>query len=316
MPQIKLNMNKKDLLPSITGLLLLTALLYALGPSKVLELLKKTQPGYLLLALLAYFACDVLSSITLGILFPQCRIKYLLPCHMCGMLYSALTPGRVGYYYVAYSLSKKTGQPVSANAGLLTLMQAVNFFLKVVFSLTAVFYFSMRVMAVEAKYYLILISLAPMAFVIAIGIFLYTDIPSRLLGDRGGIAGKIKHYVSAMQNASRSIGKKSIIKMMFLSVIGWMTIGLTMYLTAKSLGLEVTYLSCLMMHPLLSATMFIPVVPAGLGLTETGSALLFRIIGLTTVDGVAFMLLFRTVMITVDALGVVDMKLLGENKAY
>lgn len=303
-------MNKKDLLPFAVGLLLLAALLYTLDPARVLELLGKAKPAYLLAALAAYFACDVLSSLVLGILFPQCSMKHLLPCHMCGMLYSALTPGRMGYYYVAYSLSKKTGQPASANAGLLTLMQAINFLLKVVFSLTAVFYFSLQAIAVEAKYYLILVSLAPMTFVIVIILFLYTDIPSKLLGGGGGIAGKIRQYVTAMQDASRSVGKKSILKIVSISLLGWLTIGLTMYLTAKSLGLDVTYLSCLMMHPLLSAIMFVPVVPAGLGLAETGSALLFRIIGLTTVDGVAFMLLFRAVMITVDALGVVDMKLI------
>jgi hypothetical protein len=305
-------MNKKELLPFAVGILLLVVLLYTLDPGKVLELLKKTQPGYLLAALTAYLACEVLSSVTLSILFSKCRMKYLLPCHMCGMLYSALTPGRVGYYYVAYSLSKKTGQPASANAGLLTLMQAVNFLLKVVFSLMGVFYFSMKVIAVEAKYYLILVSIAPIVFVIAIALFLYTDIPFRLIGERGGLLGKIREYVTAMQNAGRSVGTKPLIKIMSISIIGWLTIGLAMYMTAKSLTLDVTYLSCLMMHPLLSAIMFIPVVPAGLGLTETGSALLFRIIGLTEVDGVAFMLLFRAVMIAVDALGVLDMKLMGE----
>jgi uncharacterized membrane protein YbhN (UPF0104 family) len=67
-----------------------------------------------------------------------------------------------------------------------------------------------------------------------------------------------------------------------------------------------------MMHPLLSAIMFVPFVPAGLGLTETGSALIFRIIGLTTADGVAFMLLVRAGMIIVDAFGLIDMKIMGE----
>lgn len=304
-------MKKKDLVPFLIGFILLAALLYTLNPEKIIGLLLQTKLEYFALALLAYFICELLASITLKILFPEAKLKYLLPCHMCGMLYSALTPGRVGYYYVAYSLSKKTGKSISSNAGLLTLMQAINFFLKVVFSLTAVLYFSLHVISVEAKYYLILVSLAPLAVVVVIALFLYTKLPLRLLGDRPGFFAKVKSYVVAMQEASRSVGKTNILKLMLLSFLGWLMIGLVIFLMTKSLGLEVGYLSSLMMHPLLSAIMFVPFVPAGLGLTETGSALLFRIIGLSSVDGVAFMLLFRAGMLMVDSLGVVDMRLVN-----
>lgn len=313
-------MNKKDLAPFLIGFLLLGFLLYTLNPDKIIALILQTKLNYLVLALLAYLVCEVIAALTLKILFPEGKVKYLLPCHMCGMLYSAITPGRVGYYYVAYSLSKKLGKSVSANAGLLTLMQGINFFLKVIFSLTAVFYFSLYVISVEAKYYLILVSMAPLALVIVIALFLYTDIPTKILvpfealtvGNRSGVFGKIKSYVDAMQQASRSVGKKSILKMMSLSILGWLMLGVMMFLTAKSLNLEVSYLSCLMMHPLLSAIMFVPFVPAGLGLTEAGSALIFKLIGLTTEDGVAFMLLLRAGMIIVDSFGVIDMKLIWE----
>lgn len=312
MSRAEVKMKLKKTLPFLVGFLLLAVLLYTLGVEKVLGLLAKTKLEYLLLALLAYFVCELLAALTLKILFPEGKLKYLLPCHMCGMLYSALTPGRVGYYYVAYSLSKKLGKSISSNAGLLTLMQAINFFLKVIFSLAAVLYFSFYFITVEAKYYLILVSLAPLAVVAVIAVFLYTGIPLKLLGNSSGLLAKIKSYVISMQDASQNVGKMSILKIMLLSFLSWLLLGLMLYLTAKSLSLEVPYLACLMMHPLLSAIMFVPFVPAGLGLTETGSALLFKIIGLTTADGVAFMLLVRAGMIIIDSFGVVDMKLLGE----
>jgi len=305
-------MKLKETLPFVVGFLLLAILLYTLGPEKIFSLLAKTKLEYFLLALFAYFACEILAALTLKILFPEGKLKFLLPCHMCGMLYSALTPGRVGYYYVAYSLSKKLGKSISSNAGLLTLMQAINFFLKVIFSLAAVLYFSFYLLSVETKYYLILVSLAPLAVVAIIAIFLYTDIPLKIIGKRTGILGKLKTYVIAMQEASRSVGKFSILKIMLLSFLSWLLLGVMLFLITKSLGLQVEYLACLMMHPLLSAIMFVPFVPAGLGLTETGSALIFTIIGLTQADGVAFMLLVRAGMIIVDAFGVVDMKLMHQ----
>jgi len=117
-----------------------------------------------------------------------------------------------------------------------------------------------------------------------------------------------------MQDASRSVGWKRILKMTLIAVVNWFTLGLSMFLIAKSLSLNLSYLDCMMLHPLLSATMFVPFIPAGLGLTETGSALMFKLIGLQTADGVAFMLLFRTVMILVDSVGVIDMKFARSRK--
>ncbi|MDD5112012.1 MAG: lysylphosphatidylglycerol synthase transmembrane domain-containing protein [Candidatus Altiarchaeota archaeon] len=304
-------MKTRDVLPFVIGFILLAVLFYTLGPAKIAGLLLKTNLWYFVPALLVYFFCDLLSALTLKVLFPEAKLSMLLPCHMCGMLYSAITPGRVGYFYVAYSLSKSLGRSASANAGLLTLMQAINFFLKVVFSLAAVVYFSLYLLSVEAKYYLVMVSLAPLSAVALIGVFLYTDIPIKLIGARGGILGKVKEYTVAMQEAGKSVGRKAILKMMMLSICGWLLLGVMSYLIVRSLGLEAGFIACLMMHPLLSAIMFVPFVPAGLGLTETGSAVIFNIIGLSTADGVAFMLLLRAAMIFVDAFGVIDMKLAG-----
>jgi uncharacterized protein (TIRG00374 family) len=315
MPAIaSLNMKLRDLIPFLIGFLVLAALLYTLNPGKVFALIAKANLLYFAAALVMYFASDALAAITLRLLFGTGDIAFLLPCHMCGMLYASLTPGRVGYYYVAFSLSKKLGRSVSSNAGVLTLMQAINFLLKVIFSITAVIYFSLYFISVEAKYYLVLVSLAPIAFIVVIGLFLYTSIPLKIIGNRPGIFAKARSFIKSMQDASRSVGVKVILKVMCLSFFSWLSLGVMMWMITKSLGLNVTYLSCLMMHPLLSAVMFIPIVPAGLGLTETGSALIFRLIGLTTADGVAFMLMYRAATLIVDAFGLVDMWLVGKSK--
>jgi len=306
-------MKLREVIPFLIGFLVLAVLLYTLDVGKVASLILNANLLYFAAALVTYLVCEVLAAVTLRLLFKG-RLAFLLPCHMCGMLYSSLTPGRVGYYYVAYSLSKKLGRSVSSNAGVLTLMQAINFFLKVIFSLTAVVYFSLYFISVEAKYYLLLVSIAPVLFVLAIGIFLYTDIPLKIIGSRPGLFAKARTFIMSMQDASRSVGVKVILKVMVLSCLSWLLLGFMMWMLTKSLGLDVAYLSCLMMHPLLSAVMFIPFVPAGLGLTETGSALIFKIIGLSTADGVAFMLLYRAATIIVDAFGLVDMWLVGKSK--
>lgn len=303
-------MDKKNILPVVIGLALLGVLFYTLGPSNIINALLKTNLLYFAFSLVPYFICDIMSGISLNILFPHARLKDLVLCHMCGMLYSALTPGRAGYYYVAYSLSKKHGKSISSGAGLLTLMQAINFFLKVIFSVTAVLYFSYYIASEEVKQYLLLASLAPVVLIMAIVLFLYTDLPLKVLRGKNPMVLKIKSFVASMQESTRKVKKTSILKIMGIACIGWLMMGLMMYLITESMGLNLSYIQCLMMHPLLSALMFIPFVPAGLGLTETGSALLFKIIGFTTSDGVAFMLLFRLGMIIVDSVGVVDMKLM------
>lgn len=308
-------MDRKNILASVIGILILALLLTSFGPEKIISLITSVDVGFFVLAGLSYFVCDLLSTLVLMKAFPGLRFLDALLSHMCGMLYSALTPGRVGYYYVAYSLSKKFEGSTSGNAGVLTLVQGVNFTLKVVLSLLSSLYFSSIIAGtnVGVKYYLLLVSLAPITVIALILLVLYTSVPNKILGKHSSLA-RIRGMVGSMQDASRSVKPKTILYLVVLGVLGWVMLGVQYSLLIRGLGYDMGLVTCLMMQPLLSAVMFVPFVPAGLGLTETGSALLFGLIGLSPADGVAFMLLARLNYVLVDSVGVLDMKILGGKK--
>ena len=64
-----------------------------------------------------------------------------------------------------------------------------------------------------------------------------------------------------------------------------------------------------MLQPLLTSIMFIPLTPSGIGVAESGSAILFNIIGFSSAIGVTFLLLQRLSAIIVDSFGLIDLKI-------
>ena len=63
-----------------------------------------------------------------------------------------------------------------------------------------------------------------------------------------------------------------------------------------------------MLNPLISVIMFVPISPTALGVAESGSALIFDLLGLQLGTGVAFLLLFRINSIAFDSVGLIDLK--------
>jgi uncharacterized protein (TIRG00374 family) len=295
------------------GLLILFYLFWSMGFDNITRLFMKVKPEYFLYAAVVYFFSEVLGAFALKTaLKSRIRLRRILPSHMCGMLYSAVTPGRVGYYYTAFAIAKKTKESRTKNIGLLTLMQGVGFFAKVVSCLIAVVYLSGRFINQASRDYLLMASLVPIMFVIIIALILYTKVVNRALTRVPSMHWALKH-VTNLQHAGKEVSNGIIFQLLLINFIGWFLVGLQWFYLAQSLGLDISYWDAFMIQPLLSAVMFVPFTPSGLGITEGGSALLFALmmpqaIG-ASAAGVAFVLLTRINSIAVDALGLIDMRI-------
>jgi len=304
-------MKKKNLIAFGIGILILVYIVYALEPRKILDALLGTRLEYFLLAGLFYFLNEVMAGLSLKIIIsPHISLPEAIISHMCGMFYSNATPGRVGYYYTAFSISKKTETSRSGNIGILTLFQGINFLIKVFLCILAVVYFSSFIMDTKSQTYLLLVSLFPILGVFLIFLALYTNIFNRLLVKIPILKNFIK-YITLMQDAVRGVEKEKILKLIILVLFGWVFMSAQWFLLAVSINLNIGYLTALMLQPLLTTVMFVPISPSGLGLAEGGSALLFKTVGLTLANGVAFMLLVRINSIFVDFFGIIDMKIHG-----
>lgn len=308
----------KNVLGFGIGFLILLYLFYQLGFEKIYFLLIGIRIEYFLLAALFYFFTDVIAAIVLKVAIgTKISLREILPSHMCGMFYSAVTPGRIGYYYTAFSLSKKTKESRSGNVGILTLLQGIYFFIKVFLSLLAVLYFSRFVINTESQLYLITVSLLPILFVATIFLTLYTKIINQILA-KLPLLNKLLKYITLMQEACRKINLMKLGKIVALGSIGWITMSTQWFLIANSLNLEVTFLDALMLQPILTTIMFVPLSPGGLGFTEGGSGLIFTLLlnqslELALASGATFILLIRLNSILVDSLGLIDMRIHGKS---
>jgi uncharacterized protein (TIRG00374 family) len=297
------------------GILILFYLFWSMGFDNITRLFMKVKPEYFLYAAVVYFISEVLGAFALKTaLKSKLRLRRILPSHMCGMLYSAVTPGRVGYYYTALAIAKKTKESRTKNIGLLTLMQGIGFFAKVVSCLIAVVYLSARFINQASRDYLLMASLVPIIFVIIIALILYTKTVNRAIMRIPSMHWAIKH-VTDLQHAGKEVSRGIIIQLLLINFIGWFLVGLQWFYLAQSLSLDISYWAAFMIQPLLSAVMFVPFTPSGLGITEGGSALLFALMmpqipsAEASAAGVAFVLLTRINSIAVDSLGLIDMRI-------
>lgn len=97
---------KKNLIGLAIGILIMILLLYGIGIDNIVSLLLKIKLEYFIAALFVYFLVEVIAALILRVVIKG-KFIGILSSHMCGMILSIPTPGRVGYYYAAYSLSKK-----------------------------------------------------------------------------------------------------------------------------------------------------------------------------------------------------------------
>ncbi len=299
----------KNLIAFGIGISVLLYLLTGIGFDRIYNLLIGIRLEYFILAASAYFITDVISSFAVreGI-DRKLSILEILQSHMCGMFYSSVTPGRVGYYYTAFSLSKKTSDPRSGNIGILTVIQGIYFFTKIFLCILALLYFSRFLLTQESMNYLIIASALPLVFVIGIILIIYTNLPNRVLS-RFRIFHKSLNYLSVMQDSCRRISKKNLIEITVLGFIGWITMSIQWFFIALSLNSSISVIDALMLQPLLTTIMFVPFSPSGLGFTEGGSEFLFTLINPEPGMGVTFMLLIRLNSILVDSLGLLDMRI-------
>jgi len=293
----------KKIIPVIIGFLLLGLVLFYAGFENIISIISKTNLFYFLLAATCYFIVEIFATLKLK-LISDLKFSQIFLSHQGGMFLSQITPGRAGYIYTAYSMAKKENESISGKAGLIALIQGIMMATKVFIIALALIYFSFLF---EIPYYLFLSFLTPIFVIVIIIFFLYFDKSKKLLSTIAVLKKGVK-YLELMQKAVRKVSKKVALKMVILDLIGCFFYGLQFFLLVNALGVSLSFLTCLMLQPLLTAVLLIPISPTGLGLAESESALIFSLLGMESGIGVAFLLLFRINSIFVDSIGLIDLK--------
>jgi len=293
----------KKIITLIIGFILLGVVLYFIGIGEITTIISKTNLLYFLIAAACYFLVEIFAALKLK-LVSNLKFSKIFFSHQGGMFLSQITPGRIGYLYTGYSLAKKQNVSISKMVGKIMYIQGIMLLIKIIAILLSFIYFSYFF---EIPLYILISVLTIVSIVLLIFLVLYSERTIKLIS-KIYLLNKAEKYLRLMQDSVKTITRNNIIKMILLDIFGWFFYGLQIFFIVNAMGLNLSFLTCLMLQSLITAFLFIPISPGALGVGETGGAIIFNLLGLGLSTGVAFLLIFRLNSLIVDSIGIIDFK--------
>jgi uncharacterized protein (TIRG00374 family) len=292
----------------IIGIAIIIFILMKLDFSEVVSVLGKTNLLFFLFACFFYLCLNFVLSSRLFYLLTKIGYKVKFPkvffSHMGGMVVGDITPGRSGYFLTPPILKKNAGVRITDGMACIFAPQAVEFILKVAGAVAALVFIS-RISNINRNF--IISAVAGVILLMIVGILMLIiswkseNITSAFLSKIPYLRNFTENLVSFKE---RNIGiKESSGAIILFTIIGWFFAAMQWFFISKAIGLNLSYFTLFLLHPLITILMFIPVSPAGLGLMEGGIIVVFSFFGIPSAQGLAFSVLVRVSILLVDLLG-------------
>lgn len=292
----------------IIGISIIAFILNKLGLDEVFIVLKKTDMFYFVLACLSYLFLNLILASRLSYLLTktghEIKFRDVFLSHMGGMIIGDLTPGRSGYFLTPSILKKKAGIPITEGMACIFAPQGIEFILKVAGAIAAIIYLSYY-LNIDKNF--IIYSGIGSVILLIVGILMLLvswnneKMTSKFLG-KIPFLNKFTGNLSSFKDRSILI-KDSLNIIMMLYLIGWLFAALQWYFLGKAIGINISFFSFFLLHPLITILMFVPLSPAGLGLMEGGIILVFSFFGISPALGMVFSVLVRISILVVDLIG-------------
>jgi len=282
---------------------------------------------YFLLAFLMYFGINVFFTIRLRRVLAKDGVKTTfgksLLAHYAGMLTSDFTPGRAGYILTPVYLRD---QKVPASKGLSSILgiQTIEFLVKVAGGIGAVTFllytvpaatwtemFPQEIAGVNIGIIIAGLGIGLMflgALVLAAftwskrAIAIFDRIANWRFIKRftGGLMCKLEEYKESSHKTQRAIPE-----IFALTMVCWIFKGLEWYFLGLALGItNVPWIAFFLIHPLVTALAFIPILPAGIGVQEFGIIGILGLLGVPLEIAAVFAIIARLLLIFQDLIGV------------
>ncbi len=235
----------------------------------------------LLNILLAYRIYHLLKN--MGI---KARFADVFRAHLAGMIAGDFTPGRAGYFSVPVFAKAYDIDP-SAVMGIILTSQAVEMVVKVFGASIGITY-----LLGLNELYLIAVPLLLSALAV---IYLWTDIPPEFERLK-----MIRKYAKET--------KKNALFILGISLAGWVVVGVQWYFIFRSLDLNVNFALAMILQPLGTLLMFLPLTPGGMGLFESGSGFMVSLVTGSFSAGIAHSILVRASTVLADLPGIMEFK--------
>jgi uncharacterized protein (TIRG00374 family) len=122
------------ILQALLGIAILILLFWQVGWNDFLDALVNIELSLFTLALVFYVVDNLVLafrySFVLKYMGVQTSFVQVFLSHLGGMLYSDVTPGRVGYFTVPYFLKRRADVPYSSSLSAIVGCQSLEFFIK------------------------------------------------------------------------------------------------------------------------------------------------------------------------------------------
>lgn len=292
----------------IVGISILAFILNKLDIYEVLDVLERTDLFYFIMACISYFCLNIVLAFRLSYLLKKIGhdIKFIdvFLSHMGGMIVGDITPGRSGYFLTPPILKKKTGVPITEGMACIFAPQGIEFILKVTGALAAIIFLS-KFSNISKNFYIS--ALIGAVLLLIVGIFMLiiswqNEKLSSMFLKKIPFLNNFTENLSFFKDRSMLI-KGSINYIFVLYAIGWFFAALQWYFLGKAIGIDISFFTFFLLHPLITILMFVPISPAGLGLLEGGIILVFSFYGVPSAAGMAFSVLVRVNILLVDMIG-------------
>lgn len=261
---------------------------------------------YVLLAAVSFFFLNVALSFRLYKIITGlgCRVGYLrsLESHLGGMLLSDFTPGKSGYLTTPLILKRIAGCNTKLGMASILVPQAVEFLIKIFGAMLALI-----LLYTSSTHFkdLLLVAGIGIAMLFAISVIILIASWS----EKVKIPGFLKRFEAIFQSYfEHSVKTKDYILLLSsISLIGWFITAVQWYFIGEALNIDLSFIHYFLLQPLVSALMFVPITPAGIGIMESGAIAAFYLLGVGTSPAFFFSILVRASMVLGDMGGVIPL---------
>jgi uncharacterized protein (TIRG00374 family) len=267
----------KLVLPFI-GLAILAYIVYSLDPQKIITAFLSIDPIYIVYALLLTIPLLFIRNVEYQIILKEQKIIIgsldSLKIYLIGIFYGSFTPGYSGQLMRVPYLKEKTGEPFG------------KLFINTIID-TFVHSFSIYGMMIIGAFLIVgtIPELLPVTIAWMVGFSLLALYFTRK--ERGEkffrvivtylIPKKVKPHLNAFVDTFYSDFPRFKIMIIpyLIGIITWVIVFSQEYLIVMGLGLEIPYLSFLILFPIANVAGFIPITFGGLGTREFTAILIF-----------------------------------------
>jgi len=299
-----MNFNYKSLIKILIAIFLIAFILYNLRIDVLIETAKEANLLWLalggLLIFIAHLAIVYRIKYVLG-KFHHISTKKVFWAHFFGYLIGQITPGKLGYFSLAYAF-KKDKIPYSLSSSTLILSQLVSFIIQMILAGVCVIYLASAVEA-NAMIYLLLILGWVLDVIILTLLFLkygtwkLTGLIRRLPKGK-----KLLKFLNSLSRDFTNI-KNYVPGIFILTLFSWIVGGIGWWTYGMALNVNLPFFMYIVLNPLISSLTFVPLTPGGLGIAEAGSVLIFSYLGISPEKGFILMLLDRSINLIISLLG-------------